>query len=94
MEDSDKQQGVFEGQVLAKLDELGRFMAETKMSIERKADRDIFEKHVKETSDRLDRFEDRQRSLEGKLKWLLGGLAVVAFLVPILSAAIMAIFFR
>lgn len=64
--------GYFEGQVLAKLDEIHRWILKAEISIEQKADKSMFEEHVRSTNKRID-------SLEQWRWWLMGVFAVVAF---------------
>ena len=78
MDQEGKKLGYFEGQVLAKLDEIHRWILKAEISIEAKADKHVFEEHVRLTNKRLD-------SLEQWRWWLMGAFAVVAFLTNILA---------
>lgn len=85
MEERKPQTGFFEGQVLAKLDEIGRFMTKTEQAIEMKADRKVLEDFVKQVDARISEIEKNQRTTDGKLWWLFGGLAVIAFIANYVS---------
>jgi len=78
MEQGGNKLGYFEGQVLAKLDEIQRWVLKAEISINQKADKAAFEDYVRMTNKRVD-------SLEQWRWWLMGGFAVVAFATNLLS---------
>lgn len=78
MPPEERKLGYFEGQVLAKLDEIHRWILKAEISIDQKADKTIFEEHVRLTNKRID-------SLEQWRWWLMGAFAVVAFATNLLA---------